>query len=127
MSAVAPARVSTTADGFQLCATRVLIKFEYDGDRGTLPLFFHSTGSAEASAVAARADGISGFALGLLFKRQIATTNIPLAIAATHLVLCSYDQFEFLVISQSTVAVSRTRKNTDVLRPTFSLSASKIP
>jgi len=38
-----------------------------------------------------------------------------------------YDNLVFLVIGKSTAVVSNTSKEKDVLRPTFSLSASKIP
>ena len=59
-------------------------------------------------------------------KGYIPTRIIPLATAATDLALWLYDNLEFLVINQSTAAVSSTRKDKDVFRPTVSLSASKI-
>jgi hypothetical protein len=47
--------------------------------------------------------------------------------AAIHLALWLYDNLEFFVVNQRTAAVMMTRKVIDVLRPTCSLSASKIP
>jgi hypothetical protein len=57
----------------------------------------------------------------------MATKITPHAIAVIHLALWLYDNLEFLVINQRTAAVITARKVIDVLRPTCSLSASKIP
>src|SRR3984885_12410811 len=126
--AIAPAGVLTTADGFQLCPTLVRITPQYhcDADRWSLPR--HATGDPRASAVAALAEGNSRVARGrLVSNRHIATTITPHAIAAIHRALWLYDSLEFFVINQRMAAVIMARKVIDVLRPTCSLSASKIP